>query len=200
MVQKNIFYFLISLVLISLLSIMFYYYSTSEKKVNPIYEENINLNTKEISEDDSKSFIENITYISKDLKGNQYKITSETGYFDEKDDDIIFMTNVEAKILLKNNTTVYITSKKAKYDNKTSDTYFSENIKISYIDHKIFCDELNFMFTKNLMALKENIIYQSKYESFFADVMTMDLITKETKIFMNDQNAKVKFLKNNGYN
>ena len=56
------------------------------------------------------------------------------------------------------------------------------------------------MFTKNLMSLKENIIYQSNYESFFADVMTMDLVTKEIKIFMNDKSNKVKFMKNNGYN
>ena len=56
------------------------------------------------------------------------------------------------------------------------------------------------MFTKNLMSLKENIVYQNGYESFFADVMELDLLTKETKIFMKDETSKVKFLKNNGYN
>ena len=179
---------------------MFYYYSTSKKKNNPIYKEDTTLKTIDAITRQNQNFIENITYTSEDLKGNKYEIKSESGHFDEKNDDIIFMTNVRAKILLKNNNTIYITSYKAKYNNKTSDTYFSENINISYIDHKIFCNELNFMFTKNLMSLKENIIYQSNYESFFADVMTMDLVTKEIKIFMNDKSNKVKFMKNNGYN
>ena len=110
------------------------------------------------------------------------------------------MNNFKEYILLSDNTKIFIVSKKAIYNNKTNDTVFSEDIKISYINHKIFCEELNFMFTKNLMSLKENIIYHNGYESFFADIMIMNLLTKETKIFMNDSTSKVKFLKNNGYN
>ena len=119
---------------------------------------------------------------------------------DKKDEELILMNNVNAEILLKDKTKIFITSKKAIYNNKTNDTIFTKNINISYINHKILCEELNFMFTKNLMSLKENIVYQNGYESFFADVMELDLLTKETKIFMKDETSKVKFLKNNGYN
>ena len=178
---------------------MGYYYLNSTKKSPSYQKDNISIKPS-ISEKKEKNFIENIIYTSTDSSGNKYQIESETGSFDEKDEQLILMNNVKAYILLGDNTKIFIVSKKAIYNNKTNDTVFSEDIKISYINHKIFCEELNFMFTKNLMSLKENIIYQNGYESFFADVMELDLITKETKIFMNDETSKVKFLKNNGYN
>ncbi len=199
MLYKSIFYFLISLTLIVLLYIMGYYYLNSAKK-SPSYQEEKNSIKPSVSEKKEKNFIENIIYTSTDTGGNKYQIESETGRFDEKDEELILMNNVKAYVLLKDNTKIFIVSKKAIYNNKTNDTVFSEDIKISYINHKIFCEELNFMFTKNLMSLKENIVYQNGYESFFADVMELDLLTKETKIFMKDETSKVKFLKNNGYN
>ena len=199
MLYKSIFYFLISLTLIVLLYIMGYYYLNSAKK-SPSYQEEKNSIKPSVSEKKEKNFIENIIYTSTDTGGNKYQIESETGRFDEKDEELILMNNVKAYVLLRDNTKIFIVSKKAIYNNKTNDTVFSEDIKISHINHKIFCGELNFMFTKNLMSLKENIVYQNGYESFFADVMELDLLTKETKIFMKDETSKVKFLKNNGYN
>jgi len=178
---------------------MGYYYLNSEKK-SPSYQEDKSSIKPSVSEKKEKNFIENIIYTSTDTGGNKYQIESETGRFDEKDEELILMNNVKAYILLSDNTKIFIVSKKAIYNNRTNDTVFSEDIKISYINHKIFCEELNFMFTKNLMSLKENIVYQNGYESFFADVMELDLLTKETKIFMKDETSKVKFLKNNGYN
>ena len=60
--------------------------------------------------------------------------------------------------------------------------------------------KIAFMGTPNFAVPILKYIYQNGYESFFADVMELDLLTKETKIFMNDETSKVKFLKNNGYN
>ena len=178
---------------------MGYYYLNSAKN-SPSYQEDKSSIKPSVSETNEKNFIENIIYSSSDSSGNKYQIESETGFFDEKDDELILMNNVNAFILLSDNTKIFIISKKAAYNNKTNDTIFSEDIKISYISHRIFCEELNFMFTKNLMSLKENIVYQNGRESFFADVMELDLLTKKTKIFMNDETTKVKVLKKNGYN
>ena len=176
----------------------FYYINT--KKNNPSYQEDKSLTKDSSSKKKESNFIENIIYTSTDSSGNKYQIKSETGYFDKKDEELILMNNVNAEILLKDKTKIFITSKKAIYNNKTNDTKFLESIKVSYIHHKMLCEELNFMFTKNLMSLKENIVYQNGYESFFADTMEINLITKETKIFMDDDISKVKFLKKNGYN
>ena len=199
MLYKSVFYFLITLLLFVLIYVMGYYYINS-KKNNPSYQEDKSLSKGSPSEKEEKNFIENIVYTSTDRSGNKYQIKSKTGHFDKKDEELILMNNVNAYILLKDKTKIFITSKKAIYNNKTNDTIFTKNINISYINHKILCEELNFMFTKNLMSLKENIVYHNGYESFFADILIMNLLTKETKIFMNDITSKVKFLKNNGYN
>ena len=92
--------------------------------------------------------------------------------------------------------------------NKFVDKFIIVEAKFSHSGEK---KKLNFNinklseFKKKIIYLTvenepENIIYQNGYESFFADVMELDLLTKETKIFMNDKTSKVKFLKNNGYN
>jgi regulatory protein YycI of two-component signal transduction system YycFG len=50
----------------------------------------------------NSNIIENVSYSSKDLEGNQYTIKATNGEIDFKQNDIIFLRNVKAKIEFKN--------------------------------------------------------------------------------------------------
>ena len=51
---------------------------------------------------------------------------------------------------------------------------------------------LDLLFNKKLATLNENIIYKNLQTILQADRLEIDLITKDSKIFMNDQREKIK--------
>ncbi len=142
------------------------------------------------------NIIKNIQYLSFDNLGNQYEINAKTGEIKSNNSEIIYMKNVSAKINFTNSETIYISSDSAIYDSKNYNTNFSKNIKLSYLEDKIECKKLDLLFNENLALLYDNIIYTSSKTKLFADRLEIDLITKNSKISMNDKNTKIKMLYN----
>ena len=58
------------------------------------------------------------------------------------------------------------------------------------------------LFTENKAILKNNLIYENLNTKMFADQMDIDLISRTSKIFMldNDKKVKVTYSTNNGIN
>ena len=56
----------------------------------------------------SSNIIKEVNYISKDAKGNEYIINAKTGEIDINNSDIIFLTDVNALINLKNSEKINI--------------------------------------------------------------------------------------------
>ena len=190
-------FFLILLVLF--LCIVFYliYFSKNDTKLTS--KQKIITNT-DISESSKGSSIKDILYESYDDKGNKFIIKSKTGTFDEKKKDEINMINVEAKIILVNGAIVTLMSETARYNSFNSNTKFIKNVKLEYLDHKINSDNIDVIFTESKIEAYNNLIYRNSDIKLSADKVELDLITKNTKIFMFD-NSKVKIIKEyNGNN
>ncbi len=148
----------------------------------------------EITEENfSKSnIIKDIKYASKDLKGNEYIIIAKEGEIDLNNNDILFLKDVTAYIkLIKNNETIKIVSNFGKYNTANYDTIFSKEVKIDYIDNRITGDYLDFSMMKNLLIISKNVVYTNPENILKADVVEVDTITKDTKIFMYSYNKKV---------
>ena len=177
---------ILSLSLIILLAVYFKYFKKSETITNTnldITEENfINSN-----------IIKDIKYASTDLQGNKYIILAEEGEIDLNNSDIIFLKNVNAIInLSKNNETITISSNYGKYNTVSFDTIFSKNVKIDYINNKITSNYLDFSMTNNLLIISKNVVYTNQDNILKADVIKLNTITKDAKIFMNNSNEQVK--------
>lgn len=151
-----------------------------------------------ISEIEEKSFtnsniIEDIKYSSKDLEGNEYIILAEEGEIDLNNNNVIFLKNIKAYIkLIKKNEIITIVSNYGKYNTVNYDTIFSKNVKINYLDNKISGDYLDFSMIKNRLIISKNVVYTSPKNILKADVIELDTITKDTKIFMHNSKQKVK--------
>ena len=140
----------------------------------------------------SSNIIQNITYSSKDELGNQYEIGSEYGEIDLNDPDIIFMTNVTATIKSENYPVIKIRADFAKYNSSTYETNFTGNVLLSHVEHKINSNNLDLSIKNNLVTFFDNIIYTASNTKLIADRIEIDLITKNSKVFMNDNFEKVK--------
>ena len=143
------------------------------------------------NQNSNSTYIDNINYISTDIRGNKYQITAKQAEIKIENSDVMFLKDVVAFIYIKDSDTVKITSNFGKYNSKNYDTIFSENVIVIYPGHKITGEYLDFSFLNNLGTLTINVVYNGEKTNLFADKIEMNLTTKDTKIFMNDTGKKV---------
>ena len=93
----------------------------------------------------------NITYESIDQAGRKYIINVETGTLDNDKPEIIYMSDVKAKIILLDKSVIYINSLNAEYNNVNYDTKFENNIELRFLENEIHCNNLNIFFKDNLL-------------------------------------------------
>ena len=149
--------------------------------------------TDKISEDViyNSNIMKDVNYSSKDAEGKEYIITALVGEIDYSNPNIIFLTNVNALIKLNNSENVNITADYGKYNSDNYDTIFSKNVIINYIDHKINGEYLDFSLERNSMLISRNVIYSNLDNTLKADVIEVDIKTKDTKIFMYEEEKKI---------
>ena len=193
MYKKIIIQLFLLLTLLTIATFVFFFYF----KEKEILKEN-NIQMKKITElkinEETASLMKNMNYSFSDLNGNNYEILSEFGKVDINDPDKIFMTNVLATIHLKNESPIKIVSKFANYNKNDHETNFFENVKIMYEIHKVTSQNLNLSFKSNLVTMYNKIIYTKPGTKLFADQLQIDLLTKNSKIFMNNKFEKIKII------
>ena len=144
--------------------------------------------------DDQNNLIKNLSYFSKDNLGTEYIIESEYSELNLDNVDVISMKSVSAKIIMADSEPIYITSNFAKYNNENFETTFTDNVLIVYLDNKIRCEKFYISIENNIANVTDNVIYENPKGKLIADTIKIDLITKNSKIFMNDKNKKVMVL------
>ena len=159
------------------------------KKKNQVSD--VSLKEKNKNSEESSNILKNIKYVSKDESGVIYEIFAEEGKIETDSENLTSMKNVKARIILTDNSIIKIKSNYAIYNRNNYNTNFSGKIKINYLFHNITCEKMDILFDKELAALYENIIYINKKTILKADRMEIDLQTKNSKIFMFNNNEKV---------
>jgi len=143
------------------------------------------------NQNSTSTYINDINYVSTDVRGNKYQITAKLAEIKIENPDLMFLSDVIAFVFIKDKDTVKITSNFGKYNTNNYDTIFSENVIVIYPGHKVTGEYLDFSFLTNLGVFTTNVIYTGEKTNLFADKMEMNLTTKDTKIFMNDAGKKV---------
>lgn len=176
--------FFIILLLISLF--FFKYYS----KNNLESSNSSKTNPSSTSKENFANIIENIEYTSNDEIGNQYNIKAEYGEILNESKNLILMKNVIAKIIFNYNEKIIITSKKAIYNTINYDTKFEEDILIKYAEHNITSNNVDLLFKDNKVKIYNEIDYNNLNTNLLADNAEINLLTKNLKIYMNN-NKKI---------
>jgi len=193
MYKKIIIQFLLLVVLFGIILSVFFLYFNKEKN-----QKETNLKTSKIlnSEIDNETgtLIKDINYSFSDPSGNYYELFAELGEVDIKNSDKMFMTNVKALIYLKNSPPIKIVSKYANYNKIDHETNFFENVELTHLVHKATSENLDISFNSNKASMYKNIIYNKPGTQLTADRLEIDLITKNTKIFMDKKYEKIKII------
>ena len=194
MKKKIIFGTLITIFFFSLL-IYFFFKSSNEKKliekkrkIELVEKKDIEINQEKI---ESSNIIEDVSYSAKDTKGNEYFLKASEGTIDQNENNFIFLKSVNAIINLKNYKLIEISSDFGKYNINNYDTIFSKNVIIRYLENKITGEYLDFSWDKNLMIISRDVTLDNEKSSLQADVIEVNIKTRDIKIFMYEEEKKV---------
>ena len=69
-----------------------------------------------------ENIIQELSYFSKDISGNEYLVEAESGQSNAENSDIIYLNKVNARIKFDKNQIIMVTSDKAIYNNTLFDT------------------------------------------------------------------------------
>ncbi|MDB9811140.1 LPS export ABC transporter periplasmic protein LptC [Candidatus Pelagibacter sp.] len=181
------------LILLIIIFIIVYFYSVSnenKKKINQIKSNDKVeiLNTKD------SNLIYNLKYVVEGADEINYIISSERGELKVDQPDLILMKKVLAVIKGKNNKPLKITADKAIYNTINHNTEFYENVLMTYEKQQINSNNFDLVFEKNLATITNNVLYKNPNTKLLADKVEIDIITKNLKIFMYDNNDKIKII------
>ena len=137
------------------------------------------------------NIIKDVNYTTKDKDGNEYIINAEQAEIDYSDTNILFLTDVKAFIKLGNSEIITITSDYGKYNADNFDTIFSKNVLINYLENKINGEYLDFSLERNSMIISKKVVFTNIENILEADVIEINIKTKDTKIFMYENEKKV---------
>jgi hypothetical protein len=197
---------LIQLVLLLILILIIFFISNkyfyAEDKIDEVKKTgNLKIEKNDLlnNETDKKNIdneIINLTYEKFDTNGNKYLIKAKKGILDSKSPNIINMNEVEASLIYLNNERLIIYSKEAIFNKENFKTTFSKNVKLLYKEQTLESDNLEFLIDKNIAIFKDNVKYYNQDIEAFADIVNINLLTKEIDIKSKNQ-KKIKIKKNN---
>ena len=183
---------LVILLIIILISSFFFLTKNNDSKKNSMKKDNVNLEeNNEKNEIYNSNIIKDVNFSTKDKKGNEYTIYASQGEIEFSNTNIVYLTEVKCVIKLKNSNIINISSNFGKYNSDNFDTIFSKNVIIKYLDNIITGDYLDLSLMGNLMTISKKVTYKNKENILEADVVEMNIDTKDTKIFMYEDKKKV---------
>ncbi len=170
------------LFLLGILIIFFtYFYTDKQKTVKKTEKEKVAKTNEEIAD---KSTFENIQYEGVDASGNKFIINSDYAEFENNVPNIIDMRNIVCKFFFKDGTVLRVISDFGVYDNITNDMSFEQNVKMYYLESRLFAEKADFVNSKNYLFVQGNVIAEGLEGDLRADKMNFDLTEKKLRISM----------------
>ena len=139
----------------------------------------------------SSNIIKDVSYSSKDSRGNEYIIYASQGEIDYKNTNVVYLTEVQGLIKLEDSNKIIINSDYGKYNINNFDTIFSKNVIVEYLDNTIKGEYLDFSIKRNSMIISKNVIYTNFKNVLEADLIEINIKTKDTKISRYNNKEKV---------
>ena len=203
MSKKNLLQIFLLILLIFITFSFFNIYYKSDKTLKSSKKIEIK-NLEEAKSNDGKNIIKDIKYTSNNNNGDIFEILADYGEPSVEINDLMYLTKVVANISLRNKSNIKLTSDYANFNTKTFETTFINNVKIFRKDETIVGNELYLVLDKaegalennsntdqNLIRISHDVVIKKPGYMLKADILEIDLITKNTKVYMNSQKDKV---------
>tara|TARA_Y100000741_G_scaffold204537_1_gene155535 strand:+ start:405 stop:1037 length:633 start_codon:yes stop_codon:yes gene_type:complete len=160
--------------------------------------------SKNESQKDDKNIIKDISYTANNSRGDIYLLLADYGEVYLDNPELMFLTKVNGKITLQDGMKITIKSDLANFNTKNFETTFINNVIVERGEEIITSDELYLVLEtvkdevqeliekdENLVRMSRNVVYKKPGYNLSADILEIDLITKNIKIYMMNEYKKV---------
>ena len=131
--------------------------------------------------------IENLKYNINLNEENSYSISSASSEIKYvNNNEIVYMTKVEAIFIGKDKQAVKIISDFAVYNKLDNQTFFEKNVIIRYQSHSIFSDKMLINLKNDMANIYDSVRYEGPNIELKADQINLNLLTKKIDIYMDD--------------
>lgn len=178
--KRLIFIQTILLLMAILLLYVFYYYDSKDYNS----EKEVKIEKEEFEKLGEKNYFEDVEYNGIDSNGNRYKLKSQIASFDDKSPELVNMIGMNATFYFKNGTILNVSGNTGKYNNKTNDMEFRDDVKVSQAENKIFADNLDYFNLERLIKVYGNVKGKSLDGNFTSDILNLDIDNQSADILM----------------
>ena len=174
--QRNAQLLLISIGhLLVLLTYFYYPYISKDKLPEDLF---VQKDLEKTQHDDQLTTFESLEYDGLYDLNKSFLIKSEKAYIQDKEPDIVYMTNMHVILYLSDKRIVNIISDKGSYNKVTHDCFFEENVEATEGETKIFANNLDLLATENFAKAYNNVKLNNSMGSLIADKLEYDFEKK----------------------
>ena len=172
----------------SLILLTYFYYPYMEKN-KLLKDQSAREDLEETLEDAHLSAFENIEYQGLYDLDKPFSVKSEKAHILNEEPDIVYMTNMNVVLYLKDERIVRIISNRGRYNKATYDCFFEEDVRATDGETKIFSENLDLLATENFVKIYNSVKLNHSTGSLRADKIDYDFETKYFKVSMFDDSV-----------
>ena len=171
-----------------LILLTYFYYPYMEKN-KLLKDQSAREDLEKTLEDDHSTTFENIEYQGLYDIDKPFSVKSEKAHILDEDPDIVYMTNMNVVLYLKDERIVRIISNRGRYNKATYDCFFEEDVRATDGETKIFSENLDLLATENFVKIYNSVKLNHSTGSLRADKIDYNFETKYFKVSMFDDSV-----------
>ena len=158
-------------------------------------DQSISKNIDEADIADKTSTFESLEYKGLYNFDKPFKVRSEKAYILNEEPDIVYMDTMHVILYLGDGRIVNITSDKGRYNKRTYDCFFEQNVKATDESTIIFAENLDLLATENSVKIYNSVFLDYATGNLQADKIDYNFETKYFKVSMfDDKSIKMKVI------
>ena len=178
-----------------LLFFLTYFFYPNINKDKLTKDQSIGKNVYETAIADKTTTFESLEYKGLYNFDKPFKVRSEKAYILNEEPDIVYMDTMRVILYLGDGRIVNITSDKGRYNKKTYDCFFEQNVKATDESTIIFAENLDLLATENSVEIYNSVFLDYATGNLQADKIDYNFETKYFKVSMfGDKAIKMKVI------
>ncbi len=171
-----------------LILLTYFYYPYMDKN-KLLKDQSVREELEKTLEDTHSTAFENIEYQGLYDLDKPFSVKSEKAHILDEEPDIVYMTNMNVVLYLKDERIVRIISNRGRYNKATYDCFFEEDVRATDGETKIFSENLDLLATENFVKIYNSVKLNHSTGSLRADKIDYDFETKYFKVSMFDDSV-----------
>ena len=171
-----------------LILLTYFYYPYMEKN-KLLKDQSARKDLEKTIEDAHSTAFENIEYQGLYDLDKPFSVKSEKAHILDEEPDIVYMTNMNVVLYLKDERKVRIISNRGRYNKATYDCFFEEDVRATDGETKIYSENLDLLATENFVKIYNSVKLNHSTGSLRADKILYDFETKHFKVSMFDDSV-----------